>query len=448
MTTRLTELGILFLSLAKWFLLACGVGLLVGFSSTLFLILLQSSLGLVQSVPYAFLLLPIGLMLSAIMTTKLAPKAQGYGTEQVIRAIHQPGGKIHPRVIPVKAVATIVTIASGGSSGSIGPCAQIGGGLCSAFGQLLRLEDTDRIRLVVCGISAGFAAVFGTPVAGALFAVEVLWIGRLSYSALFPSLISAFVGYRVASTLGISHLSFASPAIPAFNVSFFLSVGLAGIVFGIAAFVFVEILGIGKRLSNLTQPSAVLTGLIGGSSLIVIAVLFSDDCLGLGWTTVSQALRGDDVPWYAFALKAVTTSVTLNFGGSGGILLPICFYGATLGSALANGLGLDPATFAALGFVSVLAGATNTPIAALVLAMELFGPAMAPYAAMGCATSYLLTGHRSVIPTQLLHESKSPTLAFALQQEIGDAEWSINFRRTTFTKLFLGKPSSSESSDE
>lgn len=448
MTTRFTELSILFFSVAKWFLLASVVGLLVGLSSTLFLILLQSSIALTQSFPYIFLLLPVSLALSGVMTTKLAFRARGYGTEQVIRAIHQEGGKIHPRVIPVKFIATIVTIASGGSAGNVGPCAQIGGALCSAFGQFIRLEDIDRVRLVVCGISAGFAAVFGTPVAGALFAIEALWIGRLSYGALFPSLVAAFVGHQVAANLGIAYLPPISPSIPSLNIPFFLSVGLAGVTFGMAAFIFVETMGLGKRLAISTKTSAVLTGVIGGSILIAVTFLFSDEYLGLGWTTVAQALKGDDLPWYAFAVKAVTTSVTLNFGGSGGILLPLCFYGATLGSTLAHGLGLDPATFAALGLVSVLAGATNTPIAAIVLAMELFGPGIAPYAATTCAMSYLLTGHRSVIPTQLLHESKSPSFALASQQEIERVTLAIKSRRTTLTKLFFGKRSSPKSSDE
>ncbi len=163
MTTRLTEPSILFFSVAKWFLLACVVGLLVGLSSTLFLLLLQSSIALMQSFPYIFLLLPVSLALSAVMTTRLAPRDRGYGMEQVIRAIHQEGGKIHFRTIPAKLIATIVTIGSGGSAGNVGPCAQIGVGLCSVFGQFLRREDIDRIRLVVCGISAGFAAVFGPP---------------------------------------------------------------------------------------------------------------------------------------------------------------------------------------------------------------------------------------------------------------------------------------------
>ena len=448
MTTRFTELSILFFSVAKWFLLASVVGLIVGLSSTLLLILLQSSIALTQSFPYAFLLLPVSLALSGVMTAKFAFRARGYGTEQVIRAIHQEGGKIHPRVIPVKFVATIVTIASGGSAGNVGPCAQIGGALCSAFGQFIRLEDIDRVRLVVCGISAGFAAVFGTPVAGALFAIEALWIGRLSYGALFPSLVSAFVGHQVAANLGIAYLPPIAPSIPSLNILFFLSVGLAGVTFGMAAFIFVETMGLGKRLAISTKTSSVLTGVIGGSILIAVTFLFSDEYLGLGWTTVAQALKGDDLPWYAFAVKAVTTSVTLNFGGSGGILLPLCFYGAALGSTLAHGLGLDPATFAALGLVSVLAGATNTPIAAIVLAMELFGPGIAPYAATTCAMSYLLTGHRSVIPTQLLHESKSPSFALASQQEIERVTLAIKSRRTTFTKMFFGKRSSPKSSDE
>lgn len=448
MTTRLTELSILFFSVAKWFFLATIVGGLVGLSSTLFLTVLQGSVAFAQSFPYMFLLLPVSLAISGVMTARLAFRARGYGTEQVIRAIHQEGGKIHPRVIPVKFVATIVTIASGGSAGNVGPCAQIGGALGSAFGQFIRLEDVDRVRLVVCGSSAGFAAVFGTPVAGALFAVEVLSIGRLSYGALFPSLVSAFTGYQVAAYLGITYLSIIPPSIPPLSISFLFSVGLAGVTFGVAAFLFVEMMGFGKRLSLLTKTSSVLTGVIGGLTLIAVTVLFPDDYLGLGWTTIAQALTGNDVPWYAFAVKAVTTSVTLNFGGSGGILLPLCFYGAALGSALAHGLGLDPATFAALGLVSVLAGATNTPIAGLILIMEWFGPGIAPYVAVTCAMSYLLTGHRSVIPTQLLHESKSPAFALASQQEIERVTLAIKSRRTTLTKFFFGKRSSSESSDE
>ena len=448
MTTRLTELSILFFSVAKWFLLATVVGLLVGLSSTLFLIVLQSSVESTQSFPYVFLLLPVSLAFSGVITARFAFRARGYGTEQVIRAIHQEGGKIHPRVIPVKFIATIVTITSGGSAGNIGPCAQIGGALCSTFGQFIRLEDVDRVRLVVCGISAGFAAVFGTPVAGALFAIEALWVGRLSYGALFPSLVSAFVGHQVAATLGVAYLSPVFPSVPSLNIPFLFSVGLAGITFGVAAFAFVEIMGLGKRLALLTKTSSMLTGAIGGFVLIAGAFLFSDDYLGLGWTTVVQALKGNELPWYAFAVKAVTTSVTLNFGGSGGILLPLCFYGAALGSVVAQGLGVDPATLAALGFVSVLAGATNTPIASLVLALELFGPAIAPYAAMTCAMSYLLTGHRSVIPTQLLHESKSPSFALASQQEIERVTLAIKSRRTTLTKFFFGKRSSPDSSDE
>lgn len=207
--------------------------------------------------------------------------------------------------------------------------------------------------------------------------------------------------------------------------------------FGFIALVFVEILQVGRRLASQTHLSGPLKGLLGGMVLLGVALAFSDQFLGLGFVTLHQALQGSTVIWYAFLLKILTTSLTLNFGGSGGIVLPLFFVGATSGSLFAEVLGLDLGMFAALGMVSVLAGAVNIPITSIVLAMELFGPSIAPYAAITCVMSFLLTGHRSVIPTQILEETKCSSIQVEKGQEVGQAMPSVQIRNKTLTKLVV-----------
>lgn len=427
---RSTEIFILLGSVFKWLILGSGVGVVVGSSTALFLIIIQTTLSLTNSLPYTTALLPLGLMLSWWLTTKIAPEAQGHGTERVVQAIHQRGGLINPRVIPTKLAATIITIATGGSVGNIGPCAQVGSGLCSILSVLFRFDDIDRKRLVICGISAGFASVLGTPIAGAVFAAEVLIIGRIYYGVLLPSIISAIVGSQVASSWGIVYLNLVPPTIPPINISLFLTTGLAGIVFGLGALLFIEILNRGKGVATLLQPYGIMVGLVGGFGMIGIGNTFSHDFLGLGWSTVSQNLQGEPGVWYAFLVKTVTTSITLNFGGSGGIILPLCFVGSSLGITFAEWMQVDLAMFAALGFVSLVAGATNTPITGIILAMELFGPGLAPYAAITSIMSYIITGHHSAIPTQILPDSKSPSMTIDSEQEIEQVTWTPALRFT------------------
>jgi len=431
MKRRLTEQAVLFISIIKWVFLATIIGIVVGLSTTVFLKILNWSRLFSNNFPYYFLLLPLALFLSAAIIKYLAPDAEGHGTEKVIEAIHKHSGKIKAMVVPVKLVSTIITLAAGGSVGKEGPCAQIGGGLSSIFSDIFKFSDSDRKKLVICGISAGFASVFGTPIAGAIFGVEVLFIGGILYDVLLPSFIAGIISYHISSSLGITYFYHSISFVPVFSEDFFVKVIFAGIFFGFCSALLIELLKLGSKMSKRLHMSKPLKGILGGLVLISLVFIFSKQYLGLGLETIQSSLEGAKTVWYAFILKIIFTSITLNFGGSGGIVTPIFFIGAASGTLFATLLGLDVATFAAIGLVSVLAGAANTPIAASIMAVELFGPKVAPYATVACVISFLMTGHRSVYPSQILAIKKSPSFEVETGQEIEGVSAQYQFRKNS-----------------
>ncbi len=422
MKRRVLEGSVLIISIIKWLLLASGIGIIVGLSTSIFLKLLDFGIGIASEYTYYFLLLPVALFLSSFVVKYFAPEAEGHGTEKVIEAVHKRSGKINPLVVPIKLIATVITIALGGSAGKEGPCAQIGAGLSSTLSDILRFDDRDRKKLVICGISAGFATVFGTPIAGAIFGVEVLFVGGLLYEVLLPSFVAGIVGYQVSSALGITYFHQPLNFVPIFSSFFFIKVCMSGLFFGLCSFLFIEILKSVEALSgkmNIWQP---YKGVVGGIILIVLAFLLTPQYLGLGLDTIKYALEGGKIFMLAFLFKMIFTAVTLNFGGSGGIVTPIFFIGAASGNLFGRMLGLDLSLFSAIGMVSLLAGAANTPISASIMAVELFGPAVAPYAAVACVISFLMTGHRSVYPSQVLEIVKSSSISAEKGKEMENIE--------------------------
>src|SRR5664279_3902597 len=325
MKQKLKEETIMFISVLKWFVLATAVGAIVGASTTFFLSALTGSSDFVGQYQYYFVLLPIAFFLSALLIKYLAPDAEGHGTEKVIEAVRKRFGKINAATVPVKLIATVITLAAGGSAGKEGPCAQIGAGLASVFSDILRLGNRDRKKLVICGISAGFASVFGTPIAGSIFGVEVLFVGSMLYEVLLPSFIAGVTAYEISSTFGIQYFKHSVSVVPVFTETFFIEVALAGVFMGLCAFFMVETMRAGEKLAGRLRVSPALKGLIGGAALVALTFVFSRRFLGLGLDTIEAALKGVPVPWYAFAVKSVFTSITLNFGGSGGIVTPIFF---------------------------------------------------------------------------------------------------------------------------
>lgn len=418
MKTHITESTLLFISIAKWVFLATLAGVIVGYPTGLFLRYLRISSEWVGGWDYYFLLIPVAFFLSALLVKYLAPEAKGHGTEKVVEAIHKRQGHIPLMVVPVKLLATLITLVSGGSAGKEGPCAQIGAGITSAFSSLFSFGEHDRKKMVICGISAGFAAVFGTPIAGAIFGVEVLFVGSILYEVLLPSFIAGITAYQVTSAMGITYFYKPLNFIPVFSETFLLKVMFAGVFFGLVAMLLIELLKHFEKRAHYLKMWEPKRALIGGMALVVMALVASKRYLGLGLNVIEDSLMGVPAHWYDFFMKSVFTAITLSFGGSGGIVTPIFFVGATAGSVYASLMGLHHSTFAAIGMCAVLAGAANTPIAASIMAVELFGPGVAPYATVACVISFLMTGNRSVYPSQVLSMNKSESIKAELGKEL------------------------------
>ncbi len=412
------EEATLLASLAKWTALAAGVGVLVGASTSAFLWALDRTARVAGAAPAPLLLLPVGFFVASALVQWLAPEARGHGTEKVIEAVHRRSGNISPAVAPVKLVATVLTISVGGSVGKEGPCAQIGAALASTVSRLLRLRPRDRRKLVICGISAGFATVFGTPIAGAIFGIEVLYLGSILYDVLYPSFVAGLVGYQISSRLGARYFHGTLYQVPRVTEGILLKTVLAGVIFGLVALLLIEALRRADALADRLPGPAPLKALGAGGVLALLAWLGSDRYLGLGLDTIEASIRGAWVPPLAFLWKIVFTAISLGAGGSGGVVTPIFFIGATTGSTFGQLLGFDRGTFAAIGMVAMLSAAANTPLSASVMALEMFGTDVGPVAAIACIVSFVMVGHRSVYPSQVVAVAKTPSVRIRLGQEV------------------------------
>ena len=409
---------------------------MIGYLMSLFLKTLQIAEQTQGTLPFAYYLtLPLGLMLTIWIIRTFDKNATGHGTEKVIEAVHKEDGYINAKVIPVKLVATVITIFSGGSVGKEGPGAQIGGGAASFVATLLKFSKKDRKKIVICGISAGFASVFGTPIAGAIFGIEVLIVGVIMYDVLLPSFISGFAAFTTAQFFGVKY--------PYYDINFYRSINLdltligqvviAGIFFGIVSDSFITTVNKTQSLIGKIPYNRYLKAFVAGVIMVIVSLLMSDKYLGLGLNTINEALDphlliAGNIHWYDFIVKTFFTSITLGVGGSGGIITPIFYVGATSGVAIGNVMGDNVALFAALGFVSVLAGTTNTPIASIIMAVELFGTNMANYAALSVVIAFLITGHRSVFHSQKLAFKKADNINIEEGEDIEHTSISINMK--------------------
>ena len=426
---------IILVNVVKWLILSMVAGALTGALIAAFLFMLHHAIAFVEKLPdWRYALIPAGLLASIYSIRLIAPAAEGHGTDKVISAFHYRAARIPFLVVPAKIISTIFTLAPGGVVGTEGPSTQIGAGFTSALSVLLRFSEKERKKLVICGVSAALSAVLGTPIGGAVFGVEVLFVGDFFYPILLPAVISSVSSYFVCVELGVPY-AVPSVAVPALTAEMFAWCLAAAVFFSLVCIYHVETMHlIGRLYKKIALPLPVKSLISAGILLTTVAVC-GDSFLGMGEEGLNRVLSGRAEPWYAFLLKTVLLGVTLAGGGSGGVLTPTFYIGAAAGGLFASVFGLDVGFFGALGFVACVAGAVNTPLAATFMAVEMFGNAIAPYAGAVCIICYMLVGLRSLYPTQVLVQPKTDD--FVLADPSNSRSWEVRPRTAVRKKPSL-----------
>lgn len=405
----------------KWLVLLVPLSIAIGSVSAFFLWSLDAITSVRLFHPWLLFLLPLGGFLVGVLYHLYGGSAN-HGNNLLIDEIHEPGVGVPRRMAPLILIGTLLTHLFGGSAGREGTAVQMGGGMAATYARWLRLDAGALRILLMAGVAAGFGSVFGAPVAGTVFALEILIIGRVQYDALIPCFAAALMADWVAHAWGAHHTSYkVAVATAAYHTDLILlgKVLIAGALFGLAGRLFVIFSHQASALFKRFLPYPPVRPAVGGVIIIMLFfIVGTPDYLGIGTfahregaITLPALFTGADIPASAWLWKLIFTVVTLSSGMKGGEVTPLFFIGAALGNALSGYFGLPVDLMAALGFVAIFAGATNTPLASLLLGVELFGAGNIIYIAAACLVAYAFSGHAGIYSSQKFLASKFQGLA-------------------------------------
>ncbi|HUF97429.1 MAG TPA: chloride channel protein [Ilumatobacter sp.] len=396
-------------TVVRWVGLGLVVGALAGVSSAAFLTALEWATDTRGERQWLLWLLPL-VGLAVGFTYHRFAGAAARGNNLILDEIHQPTQRVPARMAPMVFAATVATHLCGGSAGREGTAIQMSGSLSDALlARVVRLASTDRRVVLIAAISGGFGAVFGVPIAGCIFGLEVQSAGRIRHDAIVPALVASVVGDQVVRLLDVAHTPL--PVIGAidFTAGLAFKLVLAGVAFGLVAFVFIELTHALKRVFGRAIVWPPLRPFVGGWVVIGLTYLVGTrDYLGLSVPLITDSVGGVvAVATFAFAWKLLFTAVTLGAGFQGGEVTPLFVIGATLGAVLGDALNAPIPLLAAVGLVAVFSGATNTPIACTVMGVELFGSAIIVPLAIGAVVANVVSGRRSIYTSQRVASARS-----------------------------------------
>lgn len=401
---KLEDIGKMLLSFVKWIIIAAVVGAFVGIVGVFFHICVEKATEIRVEMPWLIWLLPIG-GTAIVFLYKKTGMEKDRGTNLVLDAVRS-NEPLNIKTAPLIFVSTVITHLFGGSSGREGAALQIGGSIASYVGTHIKLDEKDQRIITMCGMAAGFSALFGTPVAAVVFAMEVVSVGVMYYSAIVPCIIASAVGAYIASVSDIAPTSFSIiGSIPTIELLTIFKVIVLAVLCAAVSMLFCLTL---KKTHKLYDkiPNKTVAAIVGGLAVAILTfIIGTTDYNGAGMDVIGRAVAGE-AEYEAFILKIIFTALTLGAGFKGGEIVPTLFVGATFGNVAGKLLGLGGSFGAGLGMAALFCGVTNCPLTSLILSIELFGTEGLIYYAVACAVSYKLSGYYGLYSAQKIVYSK------------------------------------------
>ena len=392
----------------KWVLYACGIGLLVGAVAVAFHCGIDWSTELRGRVPRVVWLLPAG-GVAIVLLYRICGMEKDGGTNLVLVAVRE-AEPLKLRTAPLVFLATIITHMVGGSAGREGAALQLGGSLAAWTGRRIHQDAKDSRVMVMCGMAAAFSGLFGTPIAAAVFAMEVVSVGVMYYAAIVPGLVSSLTAFLLARQCGLHAApGYEAGAAAALSPISMLQTACLGVLCALVSILFCRVMHAAPRLYAKYFPSTLLRVTVGGLLVLALTLLVGNqDYNGAGDAVIRRLLAGETIP-EAFLLKILFTALTLGAGFRGGEIVPVLFTGCAFGTWVGPMLGLPHGFSGALGMAAVFCGATNCPLTSVLLAFELFGGEGLPLYALCCGVSYMLSGYYGLYSEQKIVYSKFRT---------------------------------------